>query len=69
MKKKDEIDLWNKVKNMPKHKPIEWEKIAQCLGMDQKRLYYILEKWNEFGVLNYGISLRTSWIEEDLVIN
>ncbi len=64
MKKEDEIELWNKVKNKPLNEVIEWERIAQRLGMPMKRLYYILEKWNDKGILNCGISERTSWIED-----
>lgn len=64
MKKEDEIELWNKVKNKPLNEVIEWEEIAQRLGMPIKRLGYILEKWSDKGILNYGVSLRTAWIED-----
>jgi len=64
MKKEDEIELWNKVKGKPLNEVIEWERIGQRLGMPMKRLGYILDKWTNKGILNYGISLRTAWIED-----
>ena len=64
MKKEDEVELWNKVKNKSLNEVIEWERIGKHLGMPMKRLHYILEKWNDEGILNSGVSIRYSWIED-----
>jgi len=65
MKKPDEIALWNKVKDLPCNEPIEWEKIFKELDILPGRGFYITEKWNDKGIINYGVSLRYAWKESD----
>ena len=62
MKKPDEIELWNKVKNKEQNKSIKWEKIGQYLGIPMKRLYYILDKWTDNDIIEYGVSVRYAWL-------
>lgn len=52
------------VKDLPNNTVIPWDNILNELNIPIKRGYYILEKWNKIGMLNYGVSLRTSWIED-----
>lgn len=62
MKKQDELDLWEMVKDLDG--PIEWEEWFEKLKIPMKRGYYIIEKWDDKGILNYGVSLRYAWIED-----
>ena len=64
MKRKDELDLWDRVKDIETNAPIWWPDIFKELEINEGRGYYIIDKWNDWGLLNYGVSLRTSWIED-----
>jgi hypothetical protein len=35
-------------------------------SIDEKRVQYILEKWTDRGIWNYGISAFAGWFETDL---
>lgn len=62
MKKPDELNLWNMVKDLKG--AIDWESWFDRLNMNHKRGFYIIEKWSDKGILNYGVSLRYAWIED-----
>ena len=42
------------------HKRNNVDDIADKLGIDHKRAYYILHKWSFW---EYGVSVRTGWID------
>ncbi len=62
MKRQDEIDLWNMTKDI--EDSIWWSDWFDKLNIDEKRGMSILKKWDKWGVLNYGVSLRSAWIED-----
>jgi len=62
MKKQDEINLWKITRDF--EGAIEWEKWFDKLKIPMKRGYYIIEKWSDNGILNYGVSLRYAWIDD-----
>ena len=62
MTKQDELDLWNLVKDI--EGPIWWPNYFKKLGISERRAYYIQDKWIDIGILHYGGSLRTVWIED-----
>ena len=64
MKKQDELDLWNEVKDTEENNAIWWPKLFKKFNIPEKRGYFIIDKWNNKGILEYGVSLRTAWIED-----
>lgn len=38
---------------------------AAAVGMHENRLHYILEKWADRGIWEYGMSARTGWFTPD----
>lgn len=40
--------------------------LIEMTGAPEKVAFRKLERWDERGVLNYGVSLATAWLEHDL---
>ena len=62
MKKQDELNLWNMTRDIKGS--IWWEDWFERLNIPLKRGMSIIEKWSNKGILNYGVSLRSAWIED-----
>jgi soluble P-type ATPase len=64
VKKKDEILLWNvlwdRIESGDKHPMIG--SIGKELGINEKRVAFIAEKWDKKRLIDCGISARTGWI-------
>ena len=67
MKKQDELDLWNEIKDIKLNEVIDFGKLAKKLKIPDKRMNYILEKWNSKGILNCGVSCWFSWKEKNSI--
>ena len=68
MPKADEIILWRELW-IQKKKGIEHPMIVDIgdmIGIPEKRVCFIAEKWFKKGLINCGISARTGWIEEGI---
>jgi hypothetical protein len=44
-----------------KHLPEPVENVFDLFNIPHKRGYYLLEKWDDKGWWEYGVSLRTGW--------
>ena len=61
MKKQDELDLWELVKEESPYEVIAWLPLFEKLGIPEGRGYYILEKWCDKNIIEYGCSVRFCW--------
>ena len=61
MRKPDEIELFNRIKNKSENQSVR--DIVEEMGMDMKRAYYILTKWFGQDIYNYGVSAFAGWLE------
>lgn len=58
MIKQDEKDFAKQVLSFGKNIPSElWDTLT-------KRQYSLLSKWTDKGIWNYGVSVRSGWIED-----
>lgn len=58
MIKSDEKEFAKFVLSFGKSIPSEfWDKLT-------KRQYFILSKWTDKGIWNYGVSVRAGWVED-----
>lgn len=74
MKKQDEIDLWDGLwdeidnSDIPEIKELLCycdfiDEVIEEIGMSFKRAEYILEKWSNIGLTEYGVGVWFGWIE------
>lgn len=70
MRRQDEVDFFRALRTPGSgaYSPLggdmedQWPvRIAARLGIPEKRMYYILLKWDALGWLEYGVSIRCSW--------
>lgn len=40
-----------------------WRHFVESGGVNDKRYHYVLSKWSDRGWWNYGVSLRSGWLE------
>jgi len=67
MIKEDEISLWKNIwKEIKQGNKPYFREIAEKLNINEKRTYYILNKWNTKGLTNSGISPFAGWFEDDI---
>ena len=68
MIKEDELILWKNIwKEINKGiKYPDYVEIGKLLGIPNKRINFILQKWNDRGLMNCGVSPRSGWIEEGI---
>ncbi len=68
MIKRDELaiwkELWKQKKEGIEHPMIV--DIGKALNIPEKRVCYIAEKWASKGLIDYGVSARTGWIDEGI---
>jgi len=62
MLKQDEMRLWDLVKDL--EGPIDWVSWFDKIKMNHKRGFYLVEKWCDKGIVNYGTSIRYAWVEQ-----
>lgn len=64
MKKEDELAMWNLMKATHENFdcPIRTDEVAEYLDMPEKRACYLVDKWANQGLVDYGVSLRTVWM-------
>ena len=60
MIKPDENKLWKAI--WKERKSIR--DIIKEVNINEKRAIYILQKWTDKGLYNYGISVLSGWIED-----
>jgi len=68
MIKKDEVCLFAKLKEQVlkagPSRHVDARHVAEQIGIPEKRLQYILEKWTDKGWWDYGVSACTGWFTE-----
>lgn len=67
MRKQDEIELFNRIKNKRDDQTIR--DICKEMGFDFKKSYYILSKWCNQGIMNCGVSVYAGWLEVEELPN
>jgi hypothetical protein len=67
MRKPDEIELFNRIKNKSEDQTVR--EIVNEMGMNWKRAYYILTKWCGQDLYNYGVSPFAGWLEVEELPN
>ena len=66
--KEDEAQMWKELWRQKRegiNHPMIVE-IGEMLGINEKRINYIAEKWYIKGLINCGVSARTGWIEQGI---
>lgn len=58
----DELNLWNMVKNS--EGTINWELCFDKLNISRKIGFYIINKWEENSLIDFGVSIRFGWIND-----
>ena len=58
----DELSLWNAVKNIKG--VINWELHFDKLNISRRIGFYIINKWEENSLIDYGVSIRFGWIKD-----
>lgn len=66
MKKADEVQLWYECRKRCRLSPDREmpRDVAAGLGIPLKRAEHLFHKWARKGLLNYGVSVGTGWIEK-----
>ena len=62
MKKQDELNLWEEVKDIETYKVINWDESFKKLDIPIGRGYYIIGKWCNRDIIEFGVSLRFAWL-------
>jgi len=65
MIKDDERQLFSALKLAAAYQPfnpIRIPELADGIGMNEKRAWRIVEKWNSKGIIDYGVSPNAVWL-------
>jgi hypothetical protein len=63
MRRQDEIDLFAEIRKR-NGRAMSALDGAVAIGMNEKRLHAILDKWVSKGWWNYGVTLRSGWLTD-----
>ena len=67
MIKKDEIEFFDKLISVIDNHSLRNKIISEYKNIHPKRIAYILEKWEDKGIWESGISVTTGWFNEECI--
>lgn len=63
MRHADEIEYYAAIR--AKGRGVFADVVAERIGLNENRAYYLLEKWCRLGWWEFGVSLRSGWLTDD----
>ena len=63
MRHADEIEFYAAIRT--KGRGVFADTVAERIGLNENRAYYLLEKWTRQGWWEYGVSVRSGWLTDE----
>lgn len=63
MKHADEIQYYAAIR--AKGRGVFADVVAERIGLNENRAYYLLEKWCRAGWWEFGVSMRSGWLTDE----